>query len=262
MNILYIGDIMGSFGIKVVENNLATVKKKYQVDIVLAQAENVTFGKGISIKDFYRLKSLGIDGFTAGNHIYHYKEINSLIDSNDHMIVGLANYGFQKKYKILVTPSGNILFFSLLGQIVGKDAGIITENPLKIADEILTLVKNDRSIKAIIVNFHGDYSSEKVIIGHYLDGRVQAVIGDHWHVPTNDARILPGGTAHITDVGMCGSLDSSLGVKSNVIIDRWLTGHKTKNILENDGKWQFNAVNISLDEDYKVNYIQSINLKG
>ncbi len=253
---------MGSFGVRVIEDNLLNIKKKYQIDVVLAQAENVTLGKGISVKDYYKLKFLGIDGLTAGNHIYQYQEIKSLIENDDHMIVGLANYGCQKRYKILSTASGDILFFSLLGQIVGKDANIVRDNPLKIADEILTSIQNNQSIKAIIVNFHGDYSSEKVMIGHYLDGRVQAVIGDHWHVPTNDARILPGGTAHITDVGMCGALNASLGVQADVVINRWLTGRKTKNILENNGKWQFNAVNINLNSTYQVNSINTINLVG
>ncbi|MGH7195853.1 MAG: YmdB family metallophosphoesterase, partial [Candidatus Saccharimonadales bacterium] len=101
---------------------------------------------------------------------------------------------------------------------------------------------------ATIVNFHGDYSSEKVVIGHYLDGRVTAVIGDHWHVPTADARILPGGTAHQTDVGMCGALDASLGVKFSSVIPRWLGQRKTRNELQTTGPTQFNAALIAADK--------------
>jgi calcineurin-like phosphoesterase len=97
------------------------------------------------------------------------------------------------------------------------------------------------------VNFHGDFSSEKVIIGHYLDGRVTAVVGDHWHVPTADAQILPKGTAHMTDVGMCGALDSSLGVTFESVIPRWRDSIQTKNVLQTKGRRQFNAILIESD---------------
>src|SRR6202012_2131567 len=133
---------------------------------------------------------------------------------------------------------------SLLGNIVGKDADRPVDNPLQVVDAIL---KSQQDVKraATIVNFHGDFSSEKVIIGHYLDGKVTAVIGDHWHVPTADARVLPKGTAHITDVGMCGVLDASLGISFGSVIPRWRDGVKTRNVLETDGVRQFNAVLIA-----------------
>jgi len=98
------------------------------------------------------------------------------------------------------------------------------------------------------VNFHGDFSSEKLILGHYLDGRVSMVVGDHWHVPTADAQVLPKGTAHITDVGMCGSLDSSLGVTFGSVLPRWRDGLQTRNELETGGRTQFNALLVSIDE--------------
>jgi calcineurin-like phosphoesterase len=101
---------------------------------------------------------------------------------------------------------------------------------------------------ATIVNFHGDYSSQKVVIGQYLAGRVTAVIGDHWHIPTADAQVLPGGTAHITDVGMVGALDSSLGVVTDIIAQRWLhPDERRRNEMEEGGRKQFNAVLIDVD---------------
>ena len=129
------------------------------------------------------------------------------------------------------------------------------DNPLKVVDEILSSLVNE-SFAATVVNFHGDYSSEKVVIGHYLDGRVTAVVGDHWHVPTADAQVLPGGTAHITDVGMCGSLESSLGVTYESVIPRWRDGIQTRNVLETKGRRQFNAVLIKTDPE--TNRAQSI----
>jgi calcineurin-like phosphoesterase len=150
-----------------------------------------------------------------------------------------------------------VLVISLLGKIVGKDADKPVDNPLACIDEILKLHEAE-SRSATIVNFHGDYSSEKVVIGHYLDGRVTAIIGDHWHVPTADARVLPGGTAHITDVGMCGALDASLGVSFASIIPRWRDGLKTRNILETKGQRQFNAVLIETDNHGLSSAIQPI----
>jgi len=160
-------------------------------------------------------------------------------------------------YKYIQTPAGRVLVVSLLGKIVGKDADKPLDNPLQRIDEILEENVNE-SRAATIVNFHGDYSSEKVVIGHYLDGRVTGVIGDHWHVPTADGRVLPGGTAHITDVGMCGALDASLGVSFDSVIPRWRDGRKTRNILEMDGQRQFNAVLIGANGHGLATTIQAI----
>ena len=113
-------------------------------------------------------------------------------------------------------------------------------------DEIL-LAQSSVEKAAVIVNFHGDYSSEKVVIGHYLDGRVSAVIGDHWHVPTADGRILPGGTAHQTDAGMVGILNASLGVDVSVIIDRWRDNKMVPNRLAQTGPLQFNGFIFEVD---------------
>ena len=140
------------------------------------------------------------------------------------------------------------MIISLLGKIVGKDADLPIDNPLKVVDAILQKEQQNGAPTATIVNFHGDYSSEKRIIGYYLDGRVSAVIGDHWHIPTADADVLPKGTAHITDVGMCGSLDSSLGVAFASLLPRWRDGHQTRNVLETDGRMQFNALLIDIDD--------------
>ena len=140
-----------------------------------------------------------------------------------------------------------MLVASLLGNIVGKQADLELENPLKKVDDILAAVPRDSYITAV-VNLHGDFSSEKLVFGHYLDGRVGVVVGDHWHVPTADAQVLPKGTAHITDVGMCGSLDSSLGVTFESIIPRWRDGYQTRNEFETSGRMQFCALLVELDE--------------
>lgn len=249
MRILYIGDVMADAGVRAVSQFLPDLIKELKTDVVLAQAENVSEGKGITVEDFNKLRTLGIDFFTGGNWTLHKLEIHNALNDPNQPIIRPANYPAGTPglaYKILKHATGSVLIVSLLGDIVGKDSGNPMQNPLKIIDEILKETSTN-DLTATIVNFHGDYSSQKRVIGYYLDGRVSAVIGDHWHVPTADAMILPLGTAHITDVGMCGSLHSSLGVKTSVIVDRWKSGKASRNVLDTNRPLQFNAVLIDVD---------------
>lgn len=249
MNILYVGDVMGGMGVEVVERALPQLRQKEKIDLVIAQAENVTDGKGITPADFNRLRAAGVDFGSGGNWSLKRPEIIPLLDDPDEPIIRPANYPAGTPglgYKYIETSAGNALVISLVGGIIGRDADNPIDNPLQVIDKIL---RDESSTQraATIVNFHGDYSSEKVIIGHYLDGRVSAVIGDHWHIPTADARILPKGTAHISDIGMCGALDASLGVAFPSLITRWRSGIKTRNILETSGRRQFNALLINVN---------------
>ncbi len=249
MQILYLGDIMGAPGIKVIENLLPKIRAQHEIDLVIAQSENVSDGKGILKTDFEKLKNLGIDFFTGGNWSMFRDETISLLDDPNQPIIRPANYPVGTKglgYKYVKTSQGKVLVISLLGKIVGKDSGVHVDNPLKIIDSILESEANFSKV-ATVVNFHGDFSSEKLVIGQYLDGRVSAVIGDHWHIPTADAMVLAKGTAHITDVGMCGSLDSSLGIKTSVVVDRWRDNKIVKNEIELDGKLQLNGLLIEVD---------------
>lgn len=249
MNILYIGDVMGEAGVKTVQEVLPKVRKEYEIDLVVAQAENVTDGKGLSKQDFRKLQSLGIDFCTGGNWTLRLPDIEDYLNDPQQPVIRPANYPSGtpgRGWKYVETKAGKVLVISLLGKIVGKDADKPMENPLKTIDSIL---EENQSVErvATVVNFHGDFSSEKRVIGYYLDGRVSAVIGDHWHVPTADAMVLPKGTAHMSDVGMCGSLHSSLGVKTEVIVDRWRNGHVNRNELEEKRPYQFNACLIKVN---------------
>lgn len=249
MNILYIGDVMGEMGMLAVEKVLPQLKKDREVDVVIAQAENVTAGRGLSIADAERLRGYGVDAMSGGNWTPHLPETAKILEDVNYPIIGPANMPDcpGPGFKYVASPAGPVLYISLLGQIVGRDADKEVENPLKVVDKILADQPADKRV-AIVVNFHGDYSSEKFIIGYYLDGRASIVVGDHWHVPTADADVLPKGTAHMTDVGMCGSLDSSLGVTFESVIPRWRDGFQTKNELETTGRMQFNALLVAVDE--------------
>lgn len=260
MNILYIGDVMGEAGMQTVERVLPALRKEKKIDLVIAQAENVSEGKGVTPEDLRRLLRIGVDFCTGGNWSLHHESIIPTMSDPAQPIIRPANYPEGTPgigYKYAKVNSGKVLIISLLGRIVGKDSDNPTDNPLKAVDRILEDEK-DVAKQAVIVNFHGDYSSEKVVIGHYLDGRASAVIGDHWHVPTADARVLPGGTAHITDVGMCGALDASLGVKFDSVLPRWRDGKVTRNVLETEGRRQFNAVLVVIGEDGMAGSIERI----
>ncbi len=260
MRILYLGDIMAEPGIELIERRLPQLRKELQLDMVIAQAENVSDGKGIRPKDLARLRAAGVDFCTGGNHSLNKPEIIGQMTDPEVPIIRPANYPGDTPglgFKYFTTPLGKVLVVSLLGQIVGKDADKPVDNPLIAIDAILESQK-DVKRAATVVNLHGDFSSEKIVLGHYLDGRVTAVVGDHWHVATADARILPGGTAHMTDVGMCGVLDSSLGVKYSSIIPRWREGHATRNELETAGPFQLNGLLVTVSDNGLATAVEPI----
>jgi metallophosphoesterase (TIGR00282 family) len=250
MKILYIGDIMAHPGIKAVQTVLSKLRAERGIDLVIAQAENVTDGRGMSVIDYQLLRKAGVDFFTGGNWTLHLDELSPLLSDPNAPVVRPANYPEGTPglgYKYVTTARGSVLVVSLLGKIVGKDAEKPVDNPLKVIDAILDK-EQAREKVATVVNLHGDFSSEKVVIGHYLDGRVSMVVGDHWHVPTADARILVNGTAHMTDVGMCGTLNSSLGVTYESVIPRWRDGNITRNVIDPSGQLQFSALLAEIDE--------------
>lgn len=243
MNILYIGDVMGRPGRKVLAKVLPALRIQYDIDAVIAQAENVSHGKGMSLRHYSELEECGVDGFSGGNHTFERTDTMLLVTNPEAPVVAPANvegnsYG---NFTLFTARDGKkIAILSLLGYTIPHGYGENVRNPLHVVDEILpAIIKN--SPDALIVNIHGDVSSEKIMMGHYLDGKVTAVVGDHWHVPTADARVLQNGTAHVTDVGMCGALNSSIGVDIDRAIQRW-RGEQIKNHMAEAGALQFNAV--------------------
>jgi 2',3'-cyclic-nucleotide 2'-phosphodiesterase len=248
MKILYIGDIMGRPGRQTVQKVLPGLIAEHGIDFVVAQGENLSSGKGMQVKSAEAMLAAGVNFFTAGDWTLHREEIYPWLDDPNKPAIRPANYPEGtpgRGYKFTDTPFGKVLVISLLGQTVGYRAPEV-DNPLTTIDRILEETKAQKTV-ATIVSFHGDFSSEKIVIGQYLDGRVTAVIGDHWHVPTADAHIMPGGTAHITDVGMVGSRDSSLGIQTDIIIRRWKSDQLSRNELETDGVMQFCSVLIEVN---------------
>jgi 2',3'-cyclic-nucleotide 2'-phosphodiesterase len=234
---------MGAPGREMVADVLPGLIKERAIDLVIAQAENVSHGVGMTPQHMQELMSKGVDVFTGGNHTYKKSGLHDFLKDDDQPVIGPANLPVTpgKGYKFINTAYGDVLVVSILGTIFPLKEHEEIENPLQKIDTILHEVSG-RKIIGTIVNFHGDWSSEKIVFGQYLDGRVTLVVGDHWHVPTADARVLPKGTGFISDVGMTGALNSCLGVKSDLIIARWRDGVRNKNELEDKRPYQFNAV--------------------
>ena len=248
MKILYVGDIMGRAGRKTIQRLLPDLIQDTEADFVIAQGENLSNGKGMQLSAIKDMQAAGVNFFTGGNWTTKREEVYPMLEDSKAPVIRPANYPDEvpgRKYKIADTPYGRVLVVSLMGQIVGAFPAVV-DNPLHTIDAILEETKNEQLV-ARIVNFHGDFSSEKLVIGQYLDGRVTAVVGDHWHIPTADAMVFAGGTAHITDVGMVGSLDSCLGVKTDIIVQRWLTDKSSRNELEENGRMQLCALLIDVD---------------
>jgi 2',3'-cyclic-nucleotide 2'-phosphodiesterase len=262
MRLLYIGDVMGEAGRRVVGKVLPSIKEEFTPDFIIAQVENIDDdGKGPSLEHLEEMQKFGVDFFSGGNHSLLGKGSKQVYENKTLPIVRPANFinELGEGFKIVDTKYGKVFIASILGQTVGARQPEL-QNPLDRVDEILNALSDE--VKIRIINFHGDFSSEKRVFGYYLDGRASCVIGDHWHVPTADAMIMPGGTAHITDVGMCGSLHSSLGVKTEVIVQRWKTGKSSRNEMELKGAMQFNALLVDIDESTglarEVEHIQRV----
>jgi len=248
MKIMYLGDVMGKPGRELLASHLSNLRLKHDIDIVIAQSENVTHGKGLSLSHYNELRTHGVDGFSGGNHTFERLDTMRLVADRDKAVTAPLNkLGVTfPKYKLVNSTEGVILIASIMGTVYPDVKNADFTNQLESADYLIKEIKSIKPI-ASIINFHGDLSSEKVIMGHYLDGKVTAVIGDHWHIPTADYRILPGGTAHITDVGMCGTLDSSLGASFSQVVKRWKTGKKIRLQIEESGPKQINAVIVEVD---------------
>ncbi len=225
MNVLMIGDIVSKPGRKVIEMNLPSLIEKYDLDFVVANAENVAHGFGVTPDTADELLRMGIDVLTSGNHIWDKKEIIEYM-KGDSRLLRPANYSKS------VPGKGHIIALSRRGLKVGviNLQGRVfmgpSEDPFAIGLELVNQLRRETPI--ILVDMHGEASSEKQAMGWFLDGKVSAVCGSHTHVPTADQRVLPGGTAYVTDVGMTGPYDSVIGVDKEQIIQKFLDQMPTR----------------------------------
>lgn len=243
MNIMMIGDICGKPGRTTAFYYIDELIAQYRVDLVLANGENSAGGVGITREVLEELLQHGIDVVTTGNHVWDKKEIYDFIDKTDKLIRP-ANYppGTPGRgHLILPHKNSNIGIINLAGRVFMPQM----DCPFRAADQILTEIQSRCDI--IFVDFHAETTSEKMALAWYLDGRVSALVGTHTHVQTADERVLPQGTAFISDVGMVGPRDSVLGVDKDIVINKFLSGLPAKFSLAK-GSTVFCAVIIEVDE--------------
>ena len=226
MNILFIGDIFGRPGRTIVKERLPHLVKKCAIDLVIANSENSAAGFGITPPLAEELFEMGIDVMTTGNHIWDKREIIEyfqMADDNPHSparrLLRPANFSSRLAGWGVYEGQKNGTAYAVVN-LQGRVFMSQCDDPFLAADEILQRLK----AKVIFVDFHAEATSEKSAFGWYLDGRVTAVVGTHTHVPTADEMVLPSGTAYITDVGMTGPYESVIGVKKEIIIDKFLNG--------------------------------------
>ncbi|KGP76922.1 metallophosphoesterase [Desulfosporosinus sp. Tol-M] len=243
MHVLFIGDIMGKPGREAVKRLLKTIQLEYKIDVTIANAENAAAGKGLTKEVAGELFDNGIQFLTMGNHVWDQREIMNFID-HEPRLVRPANYPVGapgQGYGFLRAMGIKIGILNLSGRVFLPPL----EDPFSGAIRCISQIKQETPI--IIVDFHAEATSEKVALGWFLDGLVSAVVGTHTHIQTADARLLNQGTAYITDVGMTGPRDSVLGVKKEIIINRFLTQLPAKFEVAS-GPIQINAVVLDIDE--------------
>jgi len=244
LRLLFFGDIEGRPGRKAVSRTLPELCERCRVDLVGANVENAAGGFGITKEIYEQLKELGIDFMTSGNHIWDKKETVKAI-SEFERLVRPANFSERAPGKgqiIMQTKSGPLAIINLTGRIFMAPA----EDPFAKVEKMLKELPEE--VKAVFVDIHAEATSEKMAIGWFLDGKVAAVIGTHTHVQTADERVLPQGAAYITDVGMCGPLNSVIGVDPEQAVERFLTGVPHRFEVAS-GPAQVNAVVIEIDSE-------------
>jgi metallophosphoesterase (TIGR00282 family) len=219
VRVLFIGDIVGKPGRRGLARVLPRLRDRHSPDLVVANGENSAGGLGITERTANDIFGAGVDVITTGNHVYRHREFYDYLDRAER-VVRPANYPHSspgRGHTIVEAAGRRVAIINLSGALGLR----VARSPFAEADALLERLADDADV--FLVDFHAEVSSEKVAMGWHLDGRVAAVFGTHTHVPTADARVLPGGTAHISDAGMTGARDSVLGVKWQQALESFRT---------------------------------------
>ncbi len=246
MRILAIGDVCGSIGCEYVRKILPTLKREKRIDMVIINAENSADGNGITPDSADYLLNLGADVLTGGNHSLRRAEVYDYLDQSECVLRphNLAELQNGKGYCVVDFGKLQVTVINLSGKIYLERLNVSC--PFAVADELIEKAKSDGA-KIIVVDFHAEATSEKRALGLYLDGKVSAFFGTHTHVQTADSQILEKGTGYITDIGMTGPIDSVLGVRKDIIINRLKSNDMSKFELA-DGECMLNGCIFEIDE--------------
>lgn len=247
MRILFVGDIVGKLGRQTVAKVLPSLKKKLGIRAVFANGENLAHGRGATKATVDEVLSYGIDYFTGGNHLFWQADFGEELVGGTLPVLRPENYPKDTPGNGSVTidfgRDGKLLLVNLQGRdFINQPVAC----PLRTLDKLLE--EKPEGVKTVVVDFHAEATSEKVAAGYYFDGRVAAFLCTHTHVPTADARVLPGGTAYVTDIGMTGPRESVLGVKKEIIIARLLSPLPQRFEWVEEGPAVFQSVLVDLDE--------------
>lgn len=252
MKFLAIGDLVGIAGINELKKKLPQIKQEEKIDFIIVNGENSAEGMGITERNFEEILSQNIDVITMGNHTWGKKDIFKFIDHPK--LIRPANYPkgvVGKGYNIYICNNKKIAVINLIGRV---DINVLSENPFIIAKEIIQKIQ--KQVDIIIVDFHAEATAEKIAMGHYLDGKATAVFGTHTHVQTADEKILPGGTAYITDIGMTGPKNSVIGMDIQASIKRFETTLPERYKIAT-GECILNGIIIDVDDETN----KAINIK-
>lgn len=247
LKILFVGDLIGDSGCDLLQRKLPALREKYSIDAVIINGENsAPDGRGITPRQMAFFKELSVDVVTTGNHVWDKREIYPYFAEHKDLLrplnfpSGCPGLGVA----IIATDKGSVGVVNLQGRVFMRE---LTSCPFRALDSALTFLQSRTN--CVVVDIHAEATAEKAGLGYYADGRVSAVIGTHSHIQTADARILPEGTAYITDVGMCGALNSMIGMKKDSVLNQMLTQMPTRFVVETEGPMVFNAVVISVDAE-------------
>ena len=242
MNVLFLGDLVGESIVPFLEKNLPPIIKKYNISFVIVNGENLADGYGTTPLLCEKLFDIGIDVISSGNHIWDQREIFPSLDG-ELPIIRPANYPSAAPGKGVVRIGG-VVVINLQGRVFMPEG---THSPWVVVDDLLDDLSDDPP-KVILVDFHTEATSEQNAMGWYLDGRVSALVGTHTHVPTADTKLLPRGTAYVTDLGMTGPVNSIIGSRPDDVLSRFLTAMPKRLNVAEGGPAQFNSVLIQIDE--------------
>lgn len=251
MRVLFIGDVVGGPGRRGLKAAMPELRDRHRPDLTIVNGENSAGGMGITEKTAKAIFDAGADVITSGNHVYRHREAYDFLDRAER-VVRPANYPHANPGRghVVVEAAGKRVGVINLSGAIGLQ---VARSPFHEVDSILERIEAD----CVIVDFHAEVTSEKVAMGWHLDGRVAAVFGTHTHVPTADARVLPGGTAYISDVGMTGSRTSVLGVKPEQVLEAMITQMPVKFETAEDDVWVMGAA-VEVDERGLADSIEPI----
>lgn len=243
LRFLVFGDIVGKIGRRAVAAVLPSLRKRYRPDLVIANAENLAHGLGVTESSLNEMKTAGVDVFTSGNNVWS-KDGSRLLESEPQFIRP-ANYPARTPGRGWLTVSVRkqpVLIINLQGRVHMNQQ---VDDPLTTFDRILA--EQNKHTRTVLVDFHAEVTSEKAALAWYADGRASAVLGTHTHVQTADARVLPKGTAFLSDIGMCGALDSVIGTDVAAVLQHQLTQMPLKHIIPETGPATVNAVLVEVN---------------